>query len=162
MKIDKILLYVISLIVLGLLVWTINVYAHRRDIAYVDIAKLAENYKLKKDMEKVSTSNLYKIKGVIDSLEMVKKVTNGGNVMLDSQISHAHTAFNRYFVQSNQEINKKMWERLNVVIDNYGKEHGLEMIIGANGAGTLLYADNKRDVTDDLIKYVNQKYEKGN
>jgi outer membrane protein len=62
----------------------------------------------------------------------------------------------------NKEINDKVWDRLNPVISKFGKEKGLDLLIGANGMGTVLYADDSKDITDDLIRYINENYEKGN
>lgn len=163
-KFDKVLLYSISGIVLFIGIYLF--YQHGSDtgskeVGYVDIGRLVEGYKLKKDLENVSSQNLYKIKEVVDSLEMLKKVSGTQpNGELDKQLENAQYAFQQYYAKTNQEINKKIWERLNPVLEEYGSQRHLQMLIGANGAGTLLYADKSRDYTEDLIKYANEKYEK--
>lgn len=48
------------------------------------------------------------------------------------------------------------------MLEQYGKERNIRLLVGANGAGTVLYGDKGIDMTDDLIKYLNSKYEKGN
>jgi len=132
-----------------------------KEVGYIDIGRLVEGYKLKKDLENISSQNLYKIKAVVDSLEMLKKVSGTqSNIELDKQLENAQYAFQQYYSKTNQEINKKIWERLNPVLEQYGSEQHLQMLIGANGAGTLLYADKSRDYTEDLIRYANEKYEK--
>lgn len=160
-KLDKALLYLISVVVLLLAIYAIGNFMSKKEVAYIDIGRLAENYELKKDLENVAAQNLYKIREAIDSLKMLQKVV-GNNTHIDSQLIHAQQVFNDYYSKSNQEINVKIWERLNPVIEQYGKEKQLVLLIGANGAGSLLYADKKRDLTDDLTDYVNRKYAKGN
>lgn len=131
-------------------------------VAYVDIGKLVENYKFKKDLEEASGKNLYKIKGAVDSLVMLKKVMgDGAPRSLDSQLSYAQYAFNQYYTLSNQDVTKKVWDRLNPLMAEFGKAKGLELLVGANGAGTVLYGSKRCDVTDELIQFINTKYGKG-
>ncbi len=156
---DKALLYCTAIIVSSMLIHTIYHSVMKKDIAYIDIGKLVDNYKLKKDLEGASSGSLYKIKGIIDSLKMSKKFSQAP--IIDTQIARAEYAFQQYYAKSNQEITRKVWDRLNPVIMKYGEEKHLTLLIGANGAGSLLYADKNTDMTDDLINYVNTKYEKG-
>ena len=132
-------------------------------VVFVDISKLVDNYKLKKDLERSSSSDLNRIKGVVDSLTMIKKMSgiSAGPTHTDSALANAQYAFNRYYQLTNQEISKKVWERLNPVLEAYGKDKKLGLIIGATGAGTVLYGSKGKDITDDVIIYVNQQYEKG-
>ncbi len=160
-KLDKALLYLICVAVLLLAIYAIGNFMSKKDVAYIDIGRLAENYEFKKDLENAAAQNLYKIREAIDSLKMLQKVV-GNNAHLDSQVIYAQQVFNDYYAKSNKEINVKIWERLNPVIEQYGKDKQLMLLIGANGAGSLLYADEKRDLTDDLTDYVNKKYAKGN
>src|SRR5690606_30007217 len=107
---------------------------------------------------------LNRIKNVKDSLVVARKLSAAQGAeaaRIDTIIARVDYAFNQYYHQSSQEINKKIWERLNPVIEQYGKERGFALVIGANGAGTVLYGAPRQDVTDDLIQFVNNKYAKG-
>lgn len=161
-KLDKLLLYMMSIVVVVLAIYTVSTVLSKKEVAYIDISKLTEDYELKKDLENIASQNLYKIRGAIDSLKMLQKLASTNNGRVDSQLLHAEQVFNEYYAQSNQEINKKIWERLNPLIEEYGNEKKLTLLIGANGAGSLLYADKGRDLTADLTAYVNRKYAKGN
>ena len=162
LKIDKVILYItfFGMLSIGTMLYLKNT---RKDVVYVDLAKMIDGYKYKRDMEELSKDKLLYIKNMIDSLKLIKNVAgNGGVSTVDTQLARAEYSFNQYYVQSNQEITKKVWDRLNPVLLQYGEERKLEMVIGANGAGTLLYGSKGKDVTDDLITYINTRYEKGN
>jgi Skp family chaperone for outer membrane proteins len=60
--------------------------------------------------------------------------------------------------QRNKEIEAMIWKRLNPYLIDFGKENGYEYIYGANGTGNVLYADEHQDITEEIIKYVNQRY----
>jgi len=156
---DRILLYIVALVVLC--TFTISkIRPAHSEVAFVDIGKLLDNYKFKKDIENQSNASLYQIKNRIDSFKMLQKLGNA-SPNIDTMIHRAQYAFNQYYMQSSKEISKKVWERLNPTIEEFGKDRGMQLLIGANGAGTVLYGDKQKDVTDELIQYVNTKYEKG-
>lgn len=163
-RFDKLLLYVLAIVVLGLTGWTIARETRGSRIAYVDIGKLLDAYKFKKDMEGASSKDLLRIKGIVDSLDLVRKATTtpDGRSAVDTPLAYARNAFQQYYLSSNEEISKKIWERLNPLMEAYGKSRGLKLLIGANGQGTVLYGSKGADVTEDLIGFVNSKYEKGN
>ncbi|MDI9320441.1 MAG: hypothetical protein QM530_08225 [Phycisphaerales bacterium] len=157
---DRVLLYLVSLIVIALLVATVKNHVGKPKSVYVDIGKMLDGYKFKKDLEAEGTKNLYKIKNTVDSLKMAQKVNN--NPITDSQIIYAERAFEQYYNYSNQEMTKKIWERLNPQLEEFGKQNKFELVVGANGAGTILYGSKDCDVTNDVVNYINAKYEKGN
>lgn len=159
---DKAILYTTALVTLVVAGIMIKDKIGQSSIAYVDIGRLVSEYAFKKELENNASKNLYAIKGVIDSLNVVKKVAGEHPVPdIDSQLYKANLAFDQYYKVSNQDINQKIWDRLNPLLEKYGEERGLDLIIGANGAGTVLYGHKKADVTDDVIMYINEKHEKG-
>lgn len=157
---DKVLLYTITIVALSLSIITLKNEFGKTKVVYVDIGKLLEGYKFKKDLEAEGTKNLYKIKNAVDSLKMVQKLKS--DPLIDSQIVYAERAFDQYYTYSNQEMTKKIWERLNPLLEEFGKDNNYELIVGANGAGTVLYGEKRNDVTELAINFMNKKYEKGN
>lgn len=158
---DRALLYGLAIAMIVIITMGAKSAFNPSRIAFVDIGKMLEGYKFKKGLETSSGGNLTHIKSVIDSLQMIRK-TGMGTPAIDTQLARAKYAFRQYYVQSNEEITKKVWERLNPLMEQYGKERGLRLLIGATGTGTVLYGDKASDVTVDLTNYINQKFEKGN
>ena len=58
-----------------------------------------------------------------------------------------------------KEVSQQVWNRLNTYIQEYGKEHNHKIILGTQGDGNIMYADDFNDVTSQLVTYVNSKYE---
>lgn len=132
-----------------------------KKIVYADAIRLFNEYKFKIELEKMGQGTLTRLKNQLDSVSVIYKANpadeRGQQLVAEGQqkLAEAYTAINK-------EINQKAWERLNPVINKFGKEKGIDMLIGANGMGTVLYASDTRDVTDELIKYANGNYDKGN
>lgn len=157
---DRIILYITVIVLSILCCYTIYKSTQVNDIVYADIGKVTQEYLFKRDLEKLSGEKLYHLKAIIDSLEMVKKLS-GRDDRVDEQLVQTKHVFEDYYAASNADISKKIWDRLNPVIAQYGREKKIKILLGANGAGSLLYADTGRDITGDLINYINRKYEKG-
>lgn len=160
-KRSQVLLYSTAIMVLLIVAWLVRLQFKQQGVAYIDIGKLLKEYKMKKEMEAALNTDLSKIKNVIDSLQLVKKMEGDRITSVDSQLSYAKYAFKDYYTKSSEKISQKVWERLNPEIEAFGKQTGMQLLIGANGTGTVLYGAPSNDQTAALIKYVNERYEKG-
>jgi outer membrane protein len=47
---------------------------------------------------------------------------------------------------------------VNDYVKEYGKSKGYRYILGATGSGNLVYAQESYDITDDLVKGLNEEY----
>lgn len=136
--------------------------------AVVDAVRLFNSYKMKAELEEKAKQRLDYLGHQADSLNQVigmAQKTGAGEQELSKLAEvyqYAQVSLEQEYQKSNNEINEQVWKRLNPLIDEYGKKEGLHLIIGANGMGSVLYNDNYYDHTDQVISYVNGKYEKGN
>lgn len=137
------------------------VQKEKKQIVYADAIKLFNEYKFKADLERSSQATLSKLKNELDSVEVIYKV-NKTDQAAQALLQEKQQQMAQGYSLINKEINEKVWERLNPLIHEFGKEKHIELLIGANGMGTVLYASEARDITTELIQYVNKHYEKGN
>ena len=148
------------------IIWWLS--SQQKKIAVVDAVKLFDSYNMKNELEGIAKRQLQAESKEVDSMrnvvqmaqavngneDEVKKFTMGYNYM-KSRLESDYT-------QSNRDINEKVWKRLNPLLDEYGKKNHLHLMIGANGMGSVLYNDDYYDLTNDVIKFANKKYEEGN
>jgi len=154
----------ISLASLCLSLWLMN---REKKIGYIDTIRLFNDYALKKDMEAREEPVLNRIKSSADSMKAVyDAMSQNGNKdqlkQLEMQIVQASAVFRQENERSNRDINEKVWKRLNPDIDEFARSIHIDLLIGANGMGTVLYGNKGTDYTDDLLSYVNKKYNHGN
>lgn len=63
--------------------------------------------------------------------------------------------------EKEQILLEGIYNKINDFIKRYGKEKGYKVIIGTSVSGTLLYADDAIDITEDIIKELNEEYRGG-
>lgn len=95
-----------------------------------------------------------KLKGDKASKEETKEY-----VSLRRKISNKENEIEEIKMYVKNDINRKVWERLNVYIKEFGEKNNVKLIIGAQGNGNIMYGNSKVDFTEKFINYANFKYE---
>lgn len=57
------------------------------------------------------------------------------------------------------EYDRIIWNSLNNHLIAFGEEKGFDFIFGANGTGTILFANDGKNVTEEFIKFINKEAE---
>ena len=61
--------------------------------------------------------------------------------------------------QREGEIMNAVLSRINAVAQNYGEEHGFDIILGSSGDGNILYGRETIDITDEVMEALNREYQ---
>lgn len=135
---------------------------NNKKIAVVDAIQVFNAFNMKKELEGKAEARLKYLGAQLDSMQRTieqQQKDKKDNREVYQQFQYKKEQIQKEYAESNQLINEMVWKRLNPLIDAYGKEQGFRVIVGANGMGSVLYYNDYYDVTEDLITYVNQKYE---
>lgn len=169
MKFTRLIFIVSALNLAGLIALCIAQFSGE-GVIYVNNGKLYDNFTLtttyKSQMEQFKGSRQV----LLDSMEMNIRAIES-QLLLDStnQLLHRNYQLVRQNYLSNldsfetegeklaNEYDRKIWEKLNELIAEYGNDHEVEIILGANANGVLLHANPDLDATDDVIQYINSK-----
>jgi outer membrane protein len=137
-----------------------------KKVAYIDNNKIFIEFGLTKEID----AELKKIEvgkqHVLDSLlEVIKKIDAGVIKINEKEYDFLRK---QYAVKSNkfsQEIStmkqasiEKIWKQINQYISDFSKENDYFMVFGANGQGTLMYANESIDITKEVSEYINGKF----
>ena len=142
-------------------------YRQTKNTVVIDVIKVFNEFKMKKDLESRVAVKLNDYSASIDSMQAVftnmkqanadpEKIRQTGE-LVDTLRSRAQRAY----VTSDKAINEQVWMRLNALLTEYGDQYGYTLVIGANGMGTVLYNQKEIDKTEELIRFINKKYELG-
>ncbi len=146
--------------------------------AYIDIQKLMEDYTEAKELDEK-----YKTKGEVMGRELeveAKKLKaemagfqknamakgqmwaqqKGAELQQrDQQLGYAQQAMLQQLQQESGKELDSIVKQVKVFIKDYGKQKGYDYIYGTGDAATVLYAKDSYDITSEITKALNEKYE---
>lgn len=158
----KDLLLIISLLtsfVALILFFAINIFS-KPEIVFVDNVKLFNGFNMTKEMKKIGEQQFNAQKLKIDSLYSKIQTSNEQHQKI---LMKEYVEVKQNFEQNNQQFafeeSQKIWKRLDSYINDFSSEKKYKLIIGSEKKGDVLYGDEKLDITNELINFVNSKYE---
>jgi outer membrane protein len=131
-------------------------------IVYVDNEKLFDNFNMTKELKRSGEKEFNSKKTVTDSL--YKKINSSGITLSEKKV------LMQQFIQSKEdleqfnqnfalEVSTKIWSRIHSYTSEFSKENKYQLIIGSQNKQSVLFADENIDVTNELLIYLNKKYE---
>ena len=163
-------------LVVSILAVTVAIYTHsaKNSIAYVNVAEVYSEFELSKELQEKYKKSAMVRNTILDSLrfsidvltKQIEKTTSSKSKQ--NLIEKYNAKASEYQVreqqlaednkQQNQTYKEQIQTQLNQYITDFGKDKDYDLIFGANGSGVMLYASDGKNVTAELIEYVNNKY----
>jgi len=103
----------------------------------------------------------------LDALEqkIVAKTASEQDIQDFNRMSQAFNLKQQQFVEDNalmvQRSKEQIATQLNQYLEDFTKEQGYDYIFGATGAGSLMGAKEAYNVTDEVLRYANERYKGG-
>ncbi|MCW3104307.1 MAG: OmpH family outer membrane protein [Bacteroidetes bacterium] len=163
----------IAILMLALAVLPVTVYhfCFATKVAFVDIPKVFNSFEMKKEMqEKYKKTELIR-KGKIDTLSFNLQVLSG-RLRKDPQNKELTEEFDlrrqEFFHTKDQleednaalssEYDKQILGQMSQYLIDYGKQHHYDFIYGTEGNGSIMFAAEEYNISDEVITYINNKY----
>ncbi len=141
----------------------------QKKVAYVDNVYLFENSKVKKELFEKFEADKKTRKAILDSLKLeVETLINSSekdeaNRLKVEQMREAYfyreQKFNEELKVLSNNYEDKIWRYINDKISIYGKDNNYDYLLGANGQGSIMFASDKENISEVVLKYINDKYE---
>lgn len=157
---------ILLLLIASNIIFSIYTNSKVNNIVVIDVLKVVNEFEMKKNLESKVEVKLNELNSRLDSFKAsIEKMDKDIESEKADEIIFRYRQMqeetqNAYEI-SNKNINEQVWKRLNPLIDQFGKEKKYRLIIGANGMGTVLYNEPVMDKSEELIQYINKKYESG-
>ncbi len=148
--------------------------------AYIDTSKLMEEYTEAKDLQakfKTKSDEMgheleLEIKRFKADAANFQRNAQANGQMWAQQNGAALQKREQELQYAQQAMGQQLQQEMGVEMDSlvsgvkkfiktYGKEKGYSYIYGSEGSATILYAEDKYDITKDIIKLLNDKYKSG-
>jgi len=161
---------VIAILSMGV---SLYLFATAPQNAYIDIPKVYEAFLLKKELAAKFENTRNARQQVLDSLKLKLQVLKhhiddpgSENEQKEyQQILQEYYSQEERFAQDNQtqsnQYNDQVITQLNQYVADFGEKNNYDIIFGANSDGSIMYAKNVHDISEDIISYINMRYEGG-
>jgi outer membrane protein len=152
-------------------------FSTRPKTAFVNLNKLYSEFEMKKQLETQLLTVQDIRKKTLDSLGLtlnqLSRNLESMNVKEDEMLYRkmAMEFDNRrqefaykqeLFEKDNQtmtdQYNTQIWKQLNQYVKDYGDKNGYSYIMGGDGSGTMMYANQGADLTETLLAYTNERF----
>ncbi|PKV51941.1 periplasmic chaperone for outer membrane proteins Skp [Aquimarina sp. MAR_2010_214] len=134
------------------------------DVVYVDNVKLFNGFNMSQDLGKINNKKITKQKKKLDSLytiySILRKQENKEKALeLEMQLRTEDQELKKMNEYLSKDISQKVWTRLNQYVKEYGIANQCKIILGTQGVGNIMYAQEEIDITTKVLEYANAKYE---
>lgn len=149
----------------------------QQKIGFVDNSVLINEYQERKDVEASLNTKIEAFKTRTDSLRSafeleIKEAELKARTMSQSaiqtlsqelqqkeQLLSQRVQFEQQQIaQESQKLNDSIINRVKAFVQDYGKSNNFNFILGSNEAGSVLYGEETSDLTQDILKALNENY----
>ncbi len=160
---------------LALCIMAYFLFTKKAKVACVDNTKVISSYPGIEQAAKKLQAKELELKGKADTLsqefqiklreyEKNKSSMNTAEIqsaetelrMMQDRYQHFSTINDEKFKKEQIEVTEKAIEEINKVIARYAKDKGYSVVLGANATGSVVYADETIDITDEIINILNK------
>lgn len=154
-------LIVLNTLLIG---WIAYGQLYEDKVVYVKADEVFNEFKLTKDLNAKYMTSQNARAAMLDTMEMgmrtlALKVDKEKYRQLEDVYYNKREEIEKQNTELFENYNKQVWTRINQYATEFSQKKGYKIMFGANGSGTLMYAEKEMDVTADLIKYMNEEYD---
>lgn len=177
MKSGKISMVIHAILAVSVILLFVLFNKSQNSLVYVDSQKLVVGYKgmqaARQEFESkaaVWKANLDTLRGEVDSrikeyeakkIHLSKSEQQLTEELIRSkqdQYLNYQNAIQEKVQKEDQELSKAVLDKVNNYLKRYGKERGYKIILAATQYGNIVYAQEGIDITDDVMKGLNNEY----
>lgn len=139
-----------------------------KKLAYVDTITLFENCKMKKELysqleqkKKVYDLRLDSIYSVFkgQEIESRKETASMQNGNVEATYLIERKKVEEEMLENINLSNEQIWTFINQNVSEYSKLNKIDYLFGANGQGNIMYANEEENITKEVLKFIDDKYE---
>jgi len=137
--------------------------------AFVDNQRLFQEFGGKKELEQRLEQAAHAQQAALDSLGLqIKSLQVAAQqdeqaakrmFLLQRNYQQQEQEQQMDYQQKSQEYTEAIWKQISQYTIEYGESQGYDYVFGIAGQGTLMYGKEGYDITEEVLTYINAKYE---
>lgn len=113
--------------------------------------------KYEKELKALEEQSNKKLIELQDELNAAKALSDREKSrVLEEQLVHTQKRLTEEFQKKTTEYDALIWKEINEKVTVYGKDHSIDLILGAKGDGAIMYASDAKDITKAVIEFINK------
>lgn len=134
-------------------------------IGFMDNVQVFEEFEMKKEYDQRMESELRIEVDQLDSLERkINTMINLQDTIELFRVRKEYYVLDQQYQQKFESLatryTNEVNDRLNSYIKKYSEKNGYDFILGSGGQGNVMYVKEDKEVTEDLIKFINTEFNK--
>lgn len=148
-----------TVLIIGLILFNINnIFNKNEGIVYVNNLELFNNFDMTKEMKAQGEIRMQEKRKVLDSLMINYNTIQDKESILSKNLQNKLSILNKDLQEFQSSyfnsLNDRVSERLEGYLNEFGKAKKIKIILGSN----ILYAEDTIEITDEVLQYVNHRY----
>lgn len=156
----KTLIYVIlvaSVTTMGALLY---LHYSSEKTAFVSSQKIFADFEGKRELSQELDLLESQHQHILDSLTMAMRSTLDASERAQQQrlFQRLKAEFLEEEASLAQSYTERIWTQINTYTQEYAQQEGYTYLFGARQDGTLMYAMDSKDITTEVLTYINERY----
>lgn len=138
---------------------------------YVNLQEVFQQFHGKIELEKRIQQSEWSTQLYLDSMNLHLEVLVGLQekekrnkrvgeeiVKVQKQIAHVQQQAYEINTKRSNDYTQQIWNQINQYVSDFGAENSFDYIFGAEGGGSVMYGKKEKDLTTQIVDYINTKY----
>ncbi len=84
-------------------------------------------------------------------------------LMMEQQnLLQLNDTYSTNLMRKEMEMNRELYQKITDLLERFNREMGFDYILGFSPGGGILYAHQKHDITNEIVRRLNQEYDAQN
>ena len=137
-------------------------FVQQPKIGYMKNQVVFNEFHGKLELEKRLNTLTNKRKTTLDSLRlMVSNIPDSNPQKKEALYAYQNRElqFNQFYDEQSRKYTDEIWSQINHYVAEFGQENEYHYILGTQGTGNLMYGSKSKDISKEIIEFINNKYE---
>jgi outer membrane protein len=174
---QRVLIIGVAILTVLSLAFNVYHYASTPRLAYVRSQELIENYagtvEARQSFQKKKLSMMANVDSLRVNFERARiayidksgSLSRAQRVAKEEELANQQNQFYQYkaaidarISEEDKEMMTGVLNQINSFVEEYAKKNGVDVLLGTTMSGSLLYGNQSMDITEPLLKTLNDKY----
>lgn len=138
-------------------------YRNVKSVAFIDTSYVFGNFKMTKELEKEFIEFKNKKQKELDSIYRLIESNMVSKSLSVKELEDFYVLKRNISIEEQERLktsfDSKIWNQINGFVKDYGRLNNIDVILGANGQGSIMYGKDDMNISEAFVEFANTKYD---